>query len=397
MKKELLILVFIIALSIFPRIWKLNELPPIVVDEPAYLRDINKMNLNKDFYPANFQWDFSQATLAYYPTILLTKLFFLNELTALRLSSVIFSILALIPFYFLVKKYTNEIVALSSTVLFSFSYYYLQFSRVGWGVIFPIFFGLMLIWIIDGITNSNYLKRVLLSGIVSGVIMYLYRAGEIYIACSFIYLVFKTFRLNADLSKKIFAVILFLTIFLIVSLPWINTIYGNIDRFLLRAKVVSINNVNTPYHRLSNKSEIMIYQITKSLNSWILLLPVDGGGYENKRYLPLSFTPINPILIPLFLMGFILSLIKLKTYFVWILIYGIGIVLGQILTVDPPNGARGLILLPIIYFLIALALFYIYKKFQKKNFVDYALLLLTLAVVIFDLFFYFNWMSWIIV
>lgn len=397
MKRNLLLITFIILISIIPRLWKLDQLPPTIVDEPAYLRDINKMITTNDYNPANFQWDFSQSTLAYFPTILLIKTLSINEFTALRVTSVIFSLLILIPFFFLIKKYTNELISFLSTIMLSFSYYFLQFSRVGWGVIYPIFFGLILIWIIDGFSRSNYLKRVLLAGIVSGITMYLYRAGEIYIVCSFVYLVFKIIRLEIILAKKIFLIFLFLIIFLLTSFPWINNIYGNINKFLLRESVVSINNINIPYHGLSRKNEIMTYQITQTFRAWGLLLPVDGGGVENKRYLPLNFTPINPILIPFFLIGFIVSLIKFRSYFFWILTYIVSIIFGQVLTVNPPNGARGLILLPIIYFLVSLGLFYIYKKLPKKDITNYAFILLTLGVLIFDVFFYFNWMGWILV
>src|SRR3990167_9224250 len=129
MKKNLLLLFFVIIVSIFPRIWELNKYPPIIVDEPAYLRDVESMILNDNYYPANFQWDGSQATLVYLPTILLLKTIMPNPIMALRSVSVILSLLALIPLFFLVKNCTNDAIAFSSTIMFSYSYYFLQFSR----------------------------------------------------------------------------------------------------------------------------------------------------------------------------------------------------------------------------------------------------------------------------
>ena len=108
MKKSLALIVIVILISIFPRLWELNKYPPVVVDEPAYLRDIDKMVQNNNFYPADFQWDGSQATFVYIPTIILNKLFISDSLLALRTSSVIAGLLALIPFFLLVKRNTKK-------------------------------------------------------------------------------------------------------------------------------------------------------------------------------------------------------------------------------------------------------------------------------------------------
>jgi len=395
MKKNLLLLFFVIIVSIFPRIWELNKYPPIIVDEPAYLRDVESMILNNNYYPANFQWDGSQATLVYLPTILLLKTVIPNPLIALRSASIALSLLALIPLFFLTKKYTNGVVAFSSTIMFSYSYYFLQFSRVGWGVIYATVLGLYLLWVVDSIKDRRDFFKIVGAGIIAGLILYTYRAGEVYIIACFILLCIKIFTINKSLINSLPKILIFIIVFLLVSLPWIRKINSNLKFFSLRQEVVNINNVNTPYHGLTEKKDIMLYQIATSLKSWILFIPAQTTIPENQRYLSSEGTIVNPILIPFFISGAILAFLKFKKHYVWFLIYFGGLVFGQILTVDPPNGARGLIMLPIIYLFSSLSLFYFYNKVKNYYLLSNAIPIGAFAIAFSDFYFYINWMSWI--
>jgi hypothetical protein len=395
MKNSLFLIVFIILISFFPRIWELNKFPPVVVDEPAYLRDINVMLEKNDYSIANTQWDGSQATLAYLPTIILIKTIIPNQFLALRLTSVLISLLTLIPFFFLAKKYTNKLIAFSSTLMFSFSYYFLQFSRVGWGVIYPLMIGFYLLWIIESLDDHHRYLKLITAGILAGIISYLYRAGEIIIFGAFVFLLIKVFNKQKKLIKKIFEILIPIFIFFIISAPWINTIRSNWQFFTLRQRVVSVENVNKPYHKYDNEGDIFTYQITTSVKSWLFLLSETGTNPENPRYLPAGNSLIDPILIPLFIAGFIIAIIKFKNMYIWIFIYILGVTIGQILTIDPPNGARGLILLPIIYLFSALSLNAVYNLFNNAKFATAVLIIFSVIISIIDFLFYLNWMTWI--
>jgi len=395
MKNSVFLIFFIILVSFLPRIWELNKYPPVVVDEPAYLRDINAMISKNNYSPANFQWDGSQATLVYIPTVLLIKTVIPNQLFALRFTSVLISLLSLIPFFFLTKKYTNKIVAFSSTLMFSFSYYFLQFSRVGWGVIDPLTAGLFLLWIIESFDKNNKYLKLIATGVLAGIISFLYRAGEILILGGFIFLFIKIFSSQERFTKKFLEMFIPIFIFLIISAPWINTIRSNWQFFTLRQGVVSVQNVSRPYHKYNNDNDIILYQIRTSIKSWLFLLPETGTSPENPRYLPTTYPLVNPTIIPLFIAGFIIGIIKFRKMYIWFFIYISGVILGQILTVNPPNGARGLILLPIIYLFSALALNSIYYKFRNIKFTGPALIIFSVIISYIDFLIYQNWMTWI--
>jgi len=393
MKKQIFLIIFLLILSIIPRLWELTTYPPLIVDEPANLRDINDLQAQGGFHPFDFAWDFSQATLIHYPALLLISVG-LEEFYALRLTSVILSLLTLIPFFFIVRKRTNDLVAFCITLLFSFSYFYLQFSKVGWTNIHTLFLGISLFWVLDlAIDKKSYLY-VLLAGLLAGISMYTYRASEIFILSGFIFLVLN-FSKPKEIKDKVKSALIYISSYFIVSLPWLYKIINNWELYNLRSNVVSIKNVPVPYHGLYDKSEIYFYQIITTLKSWILILPNFGGGIENPRYLPMNHTIISIPLIPLFFIGLLIAIFNFKKHYIWLCIFLLGLIFGQILTNDPPNGARGLILLPIIYLFIALALYYVYKKFENNILTKPLILIFTFIVILIDLYIYKDWMTWI--
>lgn len=390
-------LLIIIFLSLYPRLWQLKKSPPMIVDEPANLREINQILETNVFNITSFHWDFSKSHLVYAPTLALTKILGpQNSFFALRLTSVIFSLLALIPFFYLVRGQTNKEIAFVSTLLFSFSYYFLQFSRVGWiNIIFVTSAGLYLFWLLQVALKRTNPFLIGLAGILAGIIFYSYRGGIIYLFASAIYLFF-TLVTKKTSSKKTFTLLgLFGIAFLITASPWIAKISGNLDEYNLRARVVAVSNTNLPYRGFTDFTNIYKYQVETALKSWVLLSAVEGGGEENPRYLPLSIPPVNNLIRFTFWAGLVISFLKLKNNYQWLIIFLSAIIFGQILTVYPPNGARGLIMLPVIYLFSSLALFEFYKKSDKSK--VFLLLMLTASLLMsyLDFKYYQYWMIWI--
>lgn len=391
--KNLWLVIFILLLSLSPRVWELTTYPPTIVDEPAYLRDISQMIAEANYAPSGMGWDFSQAKATYYPTILLINVFGItDQLLALRIVSVLFSLLALIPFFLIVQLYTNRLTAFCAAILLSFSYYYLQFSRVGWGVIYILSLGLFLMYFSLLAKKTSRTWLYILTGLVAALIFYGYRAGQIYIVSSFIYL---THNFVSIKQKSAFPLLITLLVFLLVAFPWINQIARNRDLYNLRFNVVSINNASLPYHNLTSELEIYNYQLMTAIRSWIFLEGLAGGGSENQRYLPINFPPVNLFIRASFWIGLIIALKNLRRFWIWLVIFVLGVIIGQILTIDPPNGARGLILLPVIYLFAALSWHTIILKLHHNSFIKVCLLILTLLFATLDFAFYQDWMSWI--
>lgn len=393
---ELLVLSLIIVLSLYPRLWHLETTPRMIVDEPANLRDIQKiLQKPSGFYPGDFEWGFGQATLVHYPTIILAKLMrTAPNLLVLRLSSVLLSLAALIPFYFLVKFYTTKVIALCSTLLFSFNYFYLQFSRVGWTNMFVIFSGLFYIFFLQLALQKKSVFWFVLAGFAGGVILYGYRGGQVYLLAGFAYLLYHL-ATRYNFNQVPLRVAVFLGCTFLVSAPWLFRITNNWELYNLRQRVVNVFNANRPYHGFWKNDDILRYQIFTTTKSWILLEAVDGGGIENLRYLPLRDPPVNPVIRFLFMIGLILAIIKFKKTFIWLIVFFLGLLFGQLLTVDPPNGSRALVFLPVIYLFSALTVEKFYQLTGRKHLFLIVTVIISGILIYYDFSYYQYWMSWI--
>ncbi|MDO8638855.1 MAG: glycosyltransferase family 39 protein [Candidatus Daviesbacteria bacterium] len=395
-KLGLLIIIIIIA-SLPIRLWHLTDYPRMIVDESANLRDINKILSNKTTGITDFEWGFGQAIAVQYPSALLVRIYGQNrEFFALRLTSVLFSLLALIPFFFIVRYYSNDIIAFCTTLLFSFSYYYLQFSRVGWTNILVVTMSLYLMWLVISISNKYSLPKAVLAGFLSGLIFYGYRGGHIYIAASFIFLSINLLNSMKFFKKNLVILLLFISSFAITSFPWYTKIINNYEQYNLRSKFVLIFNNPEIYHT-SIKTDIIGHQIITTFKSWILLEPVPTNAMdiEGPRYLPLQYPPINLLIKIAFWGGLIIATLKFKQNYIWLFILITGLIFGQILTVYPPNGSRGLILLPIIYLFSSFSFYKLYLLTNKNAYTLSAILVLSLIFATHDFLFYQYWMTWI--
>lgn len=394
--KITLLIIAIILLSLPGRLWKLTEHPTIIVDEPANLRDIHKLLSSSQFRPIDFEWGFGQATLVHYPTVLLLKTGISDELFALRLTSVILSLASLIPFFFIVKNYTSLSVAFCATLLFSSSYFFLQFSRVGWTNIHAVSVGLYYLWMImEAAKRRSYLCTIV-AAILAGLLFYTYRAAEVYIAAGTVFFIITLSTAKISIGHKLRLVSIYMVGMIMIAYPWLSTISSNWEQYTLRQRTVSINLTNHPYHEMTQSDDIMRYQFIQTIRSWIFFQPMYTNNIENLRYLPNGHRILSWGPVILFWIGSIAALRSFKKMYIWFIIYAVGLYAGQMLTVDPPNGSRGLILLPIIYLLIAFALDNIRRFFLKKSRVATAILLIgTVSIALWDTIFYMRWMSWI--
>lgn len=394
---NIVLILAIVLLSALPsRLWHLTASPPVMIDEPANLRDIRKLIAEPGFHPTDFAWDYSQGALVHYPTIFLIRFWVDNWFLALRLTSVMLSILTLIPFFCIVKKYMSILVAASTTLLFSSSYYFLQFSRVGWTNIHALTLGLYFLWIMVEASERKSLFFASLAGVLGGLVFYVYRAGELYIAFGSLYFLVAIGKSRQSKEDKFLLFWAYFVIMASVAFPWIYTILHRWTWYTLREHTVSIFSVPLPYHGFNNAIDIFRYQIGEAIRSWVLFLPMYSNNQENIRYLPIGYGAISFGNVILFWIGCLAALKNSKRSVFWFFLYGTGIVTGQILTVDPPNGARALLFLPIIYLFIAHGLQSIRSCYQKGSRIGSAVVVaIALTLSILDLSLYAHWMTWI--
>jgi len=210
------------------------------------------------------------------------------------------------------------------------------------------------------------------------------------ILCSFLFLAVNdspSINNKGGLSK----VLIYLFTFIVVALPWISTVTREPDKYNLRLKVVSVTSLNSGFNSLTR---IISSQSVTAVNSWLLINPQNGSGDENPRYLPSGFPLVNLLVKMGYWAGIIYGLFHIRKIYPLYIIIIAGIV-GQILTVNPPNGARGLIILPCIYLLFAFGTYEIYKHLNRPGLFKTALIIVSILFAFNDFEFYKYWMTWI--
>ncbi|MDO8658224.1 MAG: glycosyltransferase family 39 protein [Candidatus Levybacteria bacterium] len=405
MKKKLieyLILILIIIFSFLIRVINLDTVPPNVTgDEITHLSDIYRIVINKNFYLFDLVGDGSVGGASLLLPVSITNIFGIdNALLSLRLSTSIFSILALIPFYFIVKKRTNKFIGFLSTLLLSTNYVYLNFSRTGW-IFIPlmVFLSLCLILYIEEINLKDKIIYYIILGLIAGLMFYGYFYGRFLVIFILFYLLLRAI-LKKNRVKNILKIGLFFLILILIAGPFLFKNLNNLPTMLQRANSVYIFSSN---HKPSSFIPTLKNQIISTLRGNILLdSNVIGRGIENQRYSSQNISPL-PLVVRLFFpLGLIYLLLNLKSQgFSLLLIVFMSILTIQAITDLPPNFARGLLFFPFAYLVSSIFTYFLWikiKNFTKNNLIFKYVLIVSIILgsiitIKNDIFTYFSWIQ----
>lgn len=402
-KFDILALTIILFLSFLIRIFKLNFIPAnITGDETVYILDIYKILFTSKNYLFSLMSDGSVAGIVFYPaSFLVNTLSLTNTVLGLRLSSVIFSTLALIPFYFLLKNKTSVFISFFLTLLLSVNYVYLNFSRTGWPNTQTLFWGLGTMLLLEKAERGKKLFWYIISGIFAGVTLYGYQYGRIFVLCIILYLLAKNISGDTLKLKHIKKFMIFLILIFVTFSPFLLNIFNNSESFFTRTKAVYVYNQN---NISGNKTsgDIFQEQVALALEGFIFLDgKVMSNGIENQRYLPLYTPPVNIVIKIIFISGLVYVIVFRRNLYFWWPVF-ISVLITQLLTGYPPNFARGLFYIPFIYFTSGLFLYWVWIKFAEskllQNSVPKSLLILLFIITscllyMYDLNKYFMWMQ----
>lgn len=183
-KKTKTILLLIIILASFLRLWKITDYPAgLNADEAAIgYNAYSLLQTGKDEFGTS--WPIQFTSFAdykpggyFYLVLPFVKLFGLNEM-AVRLPSALMGILAVFLLYFFVDKLLkSSTLALISSFLLAISPWHLHFSRGGWEVnVATALILLGAILFLEGLNKSKYLILSILPFIYS---MYTYHSARV--------------------------------------------------------------------------------------------------------------------------------------------------------------------------------------------------------------------------
>ncbi|MCX7956211.1 MAG: glycosyltransferase family 39 protein [Patescibacteria group bacterium] len=334
----------------------------------------------------------------YYLKALMILLFGIkNSLFAVRLTTVIMSILTIILFYLIIKKETNFLSAVITTLLFSSSYWFLNFSRISWITVDGLFFGLLFYFLLKKTLLEKKTIYPLFLGISGTLVFINYMGTRIYLLSGIIIFLLTLSQSNkkSNFFKKI---IIFLLIFFITLFPFLLTMSKNKDQYFTRMKYTSIFYIKNPYYNYQPNDLINIlkHQIIYNIKGLVFFdNKVSHQEIENLRHIPNNKPAINLTVQILFYIGVIIGFLKKKGGF-FFLIYLLNILLIQIMSVYTPNWARALSVLPAIYYFVGLSIFSLFEILKKiksniKIFILSITIIFFISIAICDVLIYFNW------
>jgi 4-amino-4-deoxy-L-arabinose transferase-like glycosyltransferase len=254
-KKKFFILLFILFLASFFRLWKLGEIPPGLYPDVAINGNEAFFSLKqgdfKIFYPENYGREGLFIWL-----IALSFSIFGVSIWSIRIVSVFIGILTVLGIFFFSKeifksvfsKEKAESLALLSSFFLSFFFWHVNFSRIGFrAILLPFFLTFSFYFLWKALWKKSLLYSAI-SGLFFGLGFYSYTPFRLAVLIlPFLFLPF-WFLSKREKSEKRFFLIFFLFLFVtfIIALPIGIYFLENPQSFISRATPITIFKAENP-------------------------------------------------------------------------------------------------------------------------------------------------------
>jgi 4-amino-4-deoxy-L-arabinose transferase-like glycosyltransferase len=357
-KFSFFLLLVVILLASFLRIWQIENIPPGLYPDEA-------INGNEAFFSLK-----NQSFQLFYPENngreglyinLLALIFYLigPSIFAIRLTTAILGILTIICVYLLGKELFNEKIGLVSSALLSFSFWHINLSHLGFrAILTPLVLSLALYFLLRGLrTRKSYC--LILSGFFWGLGFYTYtvfRLAYFLLLSIMIAYLFKNYK-EKERFKFLFKSFLLLGIvaFIIMTPLLIYFIYYP-EYFVSRATGVSVFGHPNVLKNFLN-----------SLIQHLLMFNVRGDG--NWRHHFSNLPMLNPLIGLFFLYGFYIALKNIKKDFKYLILvlWFFTMLLPGALTIEGiPHSLRVVGVIPAVFIISSLGIWEAIKNKKQK-------------------------------
>ncbi len=318
---SLIILLLILLIAGFFRLWKLNEIPPGLYPDVA-MNGIDALDtLKTDNFKVFYRENNGREGLFIWLIALSFKIFG-PSIWAIKIVSAVTGILTIVGLYLLTNEllkdlefkywnlfriwnlefgiYKNEVIALLASFLLATSFWHTNFSRIGFRVIMvPFILVFSFYFLLKGLKEKK-LWCFIIAGIIFGLGFYTYTGFRF--AVSLLPFVFLSFyflnRKEQSQRKFMFSVFCFLLIVFAVCLPLIIYYLKYPADFTGRAIQITVFSKHNP-----------LWEFTKSLFVHLAIFNI-YGDHNWRHNLPSQPMLPWPVGI-LFVFGIIYSLIKI--------------------------------------------------------------------------------------
>jgi hypothetical protein len=359
---KLWLLVGIILVGAFFRLYDLAEIPPGFGYDPAYY-GVDAQNILQGELPIYLTTNFGREVMFSYLVALIYGAVGVGEF-GIHLAAAFVGILT-IPAVFLVaneffreeKRFLRQYGGLLSALLLSLSYWHLNWSRVGLrAVLVPLFVSLVIFFLWRGLRTLRRLD-FLFCGLFLGASLYTYQAARLLPLLVVMIFLF-TIVIRREIDKEIIFDFLILTAAtLLVYAPlgiFALTNEGALTRRLQDVVLVD------PGQAFSKQ----IGEIIEHAKAGLLMLSFKG--HSDAQYTIPGRPSLNPFLSIFFYLGLIISLWRIKNPRYLGLLVWLAIMLAPALIADQASPAKRAIgILPAVLIIIALALLAVLQRLSE--------------------------------
>jgi 4-amino-4-deoxy-L-arabinose transferase-like glycosyltransferase len=359
---ELAVALGIGALALVMRLYALEHYPhPWSGDEASVGiagRDVLK-SVKLDLFTASWA---GQPILSFYPTALALAIFG-NTILASRVVSAVAGALTVLTVYGLGRELFGRSVATLAAVFLASLPYHLQFSRIGVTTVFDGLNVTLVLWLIFRAVRKDRLSDYLWAGIATGLSLYSFAGSRLVVALAFAALGYIAIRRKGFIQGHLRHLAVFGGAALIVMGPMACFFAGHPDVFMDRLGQVGIlfNGwlVRTAASTGRSVASILLDQFLRSTLVYVSE-PALGIFYSS----PEPYLTVLGAVFFLIGLGFSFSHILDEPYAVMLGWFWAVIILGGVLTLNPPPQTRLFMNSPAIALFLSLGFLRVPKMWQ---------------------------------
>jgi 4-amino-4-deoxy-L-arabinose transferase-like glycosyltransferase len=305
----------------------------------------------------------SQPNWSFVPTAV-TEYIFGKNILAVRLTSVLSGILAVLFVYLAGREFFNSAIGLMAAAFLTTLPYHVHFSRIGVNNVMDSLMSALFFWLIAKGLNTDDSRYYYVAGVVAGLCIYTYTGTRLVLILGGIVLLFLMIRQKGYLASHRKHLIVFSIAAIVSAAPQAAFFVRHPDIFVgrLGQEGILFNGWITQQAVQTGESvwEILFNQFTRTI--MVFIASSAPGNFFNS---PDPYLTILGSILFLLGMGYALAYALETRYFILLIWFWTVILLGGILTLNPPANTRLLMTSPVVALFMAVGSFKILEYLQK--------------------------------
>jgi 4-amino-4-deoxy-L-arabinose transferase-like glycosyltransferase len=289
-----------------------------------------------------------------------------DNITGVRAASALMGILAVLFVYLLGKEMFNKQVGLLAAAFLALYPVHVHFSRVGVNNINDSITVVLTLWLVIRATRSGRVGDYALAGVATGLTLYTYVGSRLVFIMAFGSLIYLAIIQRDFLRKNLTALLVYLGATVITIAPMVYFFTTHPDIFITRIgqEGILFNGWLARHAQETGQSvlAILVDQFSKSV-----LVFIGRGAYGMFYNSPQPYLTILASI--LFLLGMVYAFTKLRHYPNVILLgwFWAVILLGGMLTLNPPSNTRMVMTGPAVALFVAIGLWQLTEVLTHLN------------------------------